>query len=70
MDSDWAIAVTQVTNRNGNKREDIGTVPLNWLSEDKTILYWPSSKKEEKNWKAKPSDGWLEYPIIKIKFTG
>ena len=67
---EFAVVVSVFTSKKGKKREDIGTVPIHWISEDRKTLSWPPSKKEEKNWSAKPTEEWGKHPILKIKFVG
>ena len=58
---EFAVVVSVFTSKKGK-------IPIHWISEDRKT--WPPSKKEEKNWSVKQTEGWGKHPILKIKFVG
>ncbi|XP_076153925.1 uncharacterized protein LOC143137569 isoform X2 [Alosa pseudoharengus] len=47
-----------------------GVLPINWIDEERKVLRWPK-KGRASAWKNKtnPAGDWLDFPLIKIKFT-
>lgn len=68
---EWALVVYFDILKNGQKVESESVVPVNWLSNNNTRVWWPEGVNVKNKTNELPKcDGWSFCDVIKLKFTG
>ena len=67
----WVLVVYYDYTSEGDQFEEESIVPVHWLSNSQTKLWWPDSNIIENKLSMIPScDGWSSYRVKKVKFSG
>lgn len=71
MKDEWVLVVYFETTKMGKQIEEDAVVPVHWLSNGRTKMWWPDNKIIENKINLIPScEGWSAYTVKKIKYSG